>query len=459
MNETSLVFLGAVISMMVLLLVVAFVWAVMTGRRPSRPPWGFGSRRITEEPRSPRPRHSTGSLSRHREGSRSPAWWDGPGGRPSHHPDPEPVDPQPVDPQPQAIVHALPALPALATGSAREPGPAPASRSAEPVPAGTASHREPLPQDIPEEPGTAVALRTTGTLTSTSLSPLPQLEEIPPARSEAPDHQGTPVIFLPEDRPAARVRTGEDPTGPDPGAGPPAPPGTTWSPNVRLSAGTGTAQGRRSSNQDNAWASSSLLAIADGVGGRPGGKEAAATAIRAVKPLADRIRVGRVELREVAHQAHAMVRRFGAERPELRGLSCTLELVGLAWEADDGPGPVVHGVHLGDSAVWFVPCGGRPRRVTSPHNDETGLLLRALGHGRNPEFDTWEQSAGIGDRIVLATDGLWADLDQDAVVSLIHGLKALSPATAAQLLVQAALQAGGSDNITVIVADVAESAC
>ncbi len=68
--------------------------------------------------------------------------------------------------------------------------------------------------------------------------------------------------------------------------------------------------------------------------------------------------------------------------------------------------------------------------------------------------DLWAVDARPDTRLVLSSDGLPADLDERELHRLILSTADMAPAETASVLMKAALKAGGTDNITVIVADV-----
>ena len=70
------------------------------------------------------------------------------------------------------------------------------------------------------------------------------------------------------------------------------------------------------------------------------------------------------------------------------------------------------------------------------------------------EVDTWSFEAGDGDRYLLASDGLTRELPDADIAELLAA--GGPPGETATELVEAANDRGGHDNITVIVADVAE---
>ncbi len=84
-------------------------------------------------------------------------------------------------------------------------------------------------------------------------------------------------------------------------------------------------------------------------------------------------------------------------------------------------------------------------------------LTRALGpfaemHPPLLEVDVWEMPAVPGDRFMLCTDGLVLEVPLRTISKVLK--KYSNPQTAANILMKAALDAGGRDNITVLVVDV-----
>ena len=89
---------------------------------------------------------------------------------------------------------------------------------------------------------------------------------------------------------------------------------------------------------------------------------------------------------------------------------------------------------------------------THPHRS---VVTRAVGLDPTVEVDNYGLILEAGDRVLLCSDGLTTMLT-DGGVSEILQVEGSSPATAADALVIAANEAGGVDNITVIVVDVTE---
>lgn len=210
-----------------------------------------------------------------------------------------------------------------------------------------------------------------------------------------------------------------------------------------------------------------LLVVADGVGGAAGGKIASGVAVRAVvEYLAEAI--GCVQDfdvdREQAfldHLSRAVER--GHERLKEMfqtqgGPATTLTMVTLLW-------PRAYVVHVGDSRGYYA-RNGRLRQftrdqtmgdylvdigaVTEQHAQKAGLynvLSSAVGGDLVPTVGIVDMADG--DVLLLCTDGLTRHVPDERIGQLLASGSAES---VAQSLVDAALEGGGSDNVTVIVA-------
>jgi protein phosphatase len=87
--------------------------------------------------------------------------------------------------------------------------------------------------------------------------------------------------------------------------------------------------------------------------------------------------------------------------------------------------------------------------ATHPHRH---ILTRALGIDPGIEIDSWVLESHSGMRILLCSDGLTNECSDTEIAAVLTEQKDLT--TAAQMLVERALDHGGSDNVTVVVADV-----
>ncbi len=234
-----------------------------------------------------------------------------------------------------------------------------------------------------------------------------------------------------------------------------------------LRSGSASDVGRvRSVNEDLAFESGSLFAVADGMGGHAGGEVAARTAI-------DSLRSGfehapSVEgLVEAVHGANDAVLERGRAEPALRGMGTTLTAAALVG-TDDGDRLVL--ANVGDSRGYRL-HEGRLSQLTVDHSvaeellargeltereaavhPHRHILTRALGVDSDVEVDTWELVPEEGDRYLLCSDGLSNEISRDTIAEVLTSTP--DPKDAAETLVRMANDHGGNDNVTALVLDV-----
>jgi len=226
--------------------------------------------------------------------------------------------------------------------------------------------------------------------------------------------------------------------------------------------GVATSVGRvRQVNEDSYLAQPPLYAIADGMGGHGAGDLASALAIETLTGCA---RLGVLSVPGVLATLDAANQAIAGHEPAGMGTTVT----GLA-SLETAGGDHLMVFNVGDSRVYRV-VGGRLDQVTVDHSVVQELVLagtltpdqarthprrnvitRALGSDRVLRVDHWLLPALAGDRYLLCSDGLFSELAEDQILPLLTGG---DPQQAATALVDAANDAGGHDNITVIVVDI-----
>jgi protein phosphatase len=115
--------------------------------------------------------------------------------------------------------------------------------------------------------------------------------------------------------------------------------------------------------------------------------------------------------------------------------------------------------HVGDSRCYRC-RDGKIAQITVDHNLEqmgvkgrnAHMLTRALGIGPAVEVDLIMCQPNVGDRYLLCSDGLNKMLDDDQIGAVLQ--VAATPEVAVETLIGQANQAGGRDNITVILIQV-----
>jgi len=192
-------------------------------------------------------------------------------------------------------------------------------------------------------------------------------------------------------------------------------------------------------------AQSGVFAVADGMGGHPAGDVASSVAIaRLEEVLADYDGSDpAAAVSGAVEEAHAAVVAAAEDDPARHGMGSTV-VVALVAPDEAWVG------HVGDSRCYLLAGGEELRPVTEDHG-AGGYLTQALGLERGIKPDVAQVPLASGDRLLLCTDGL-TNMVEDARIAAI--LRETDGAQAAcDRLTAAALDAGGVDNVTLVVID------
>jgi protein phosphatase len=217
-----------------------------------------------------------------------------------------------------------------------------------------------------------------------------------------------------------------------------------------------------------------LFAVADGMGGAPGGAQASSLAVRSIEEfLANSLKwffhlkgpekeTVLTDFQAALRQADARLFEESAEHPELDGMGTTLT---LAYNL----GADLFVAHAGDSRCYLC-RDGQLVQLTRDHTLAEDLNRKELGQAavklrgrfsniitnaiggrsRGVKAEIHKVAIEAGDVVLLATDGLTRDVADERIAEILNAEH--DPETACQRLVSQALKAGGKDNITVIVA-------
>jgi protein phosphatase len=223
---------------------------------------------------------------------------------------------------------------------------------------------------------------------------------------------------------------------------------------------------RRSANQDSGYASPRLLVIADGMGGAAAGDLASSEVMHIIRELdSDDVTDAMAALEQAVAKANSRLGDLIADDPAVEGMGTTLDA--LVWD-----GEKFAFAHIGDSRVYRL-RGGELTQISKDHTfvqsliDEgrispaearvhphRSLILRAmLGRDDNAADLSWVQPI-LGDRYLLCSDGL-TDMVTDEVIR--GALLSETIDMAATELVRLALEAGGYDNVTVVIGEFVEA--
>jgi serine/threonine protein phosphatase PrpC len=206
-----------------------------------------------------------------------------------------------------------------------------------------------------------------------------------------------------------------------------------------------------------------LAIVADGMGGYEGGQEASRLAVETVQNIysSSASNDPQAVLIEAFAAAHLTIQNHAAEHPELHGMGTTCTALSLI-------GRQLCFAHVGDSRLYLVRSGmisrltrdhsyvgrlvesGIVREEDAESHPQRHILTAALGSGREltPDVPQHSLALGLGDSLILCSDGLWGVVPEPDLARLVQKN---APAEACRALVNIALERGGPDNITVLV--------
>ena len=216
---------------------------------------------------------------------------------------------------------------------------------------------------------------------------------------------------------------------------------------------------QRRDNEDSAFARAPVFVVADGMGGAQAGEVASRIAVEAFEQglpdsgspeerLATRVREANAQIYE----------RSRADRGRA-GMGTTL----TAAYVDDTHVAIAH---VGDSRAYLF-RDGTLQRLTQDHSlvdelvrrgklteeqaaehPQRSIITRALGPEPDVEVDTWTYPARAGDVVLLCSDGLTSMISEERVRAILAEHDNLD--AAGDELIREANEAGGRDNITVV---------
>jgi len=215
-----------------------------------------------------------------------------------------------------------------------------------------------------------------------------------------------------------------------------------------------------------------VFIVADGMGGHVAGEVASQIVIETVGPgmseaVDDGLRGSDLEKRglQLIERANGAIMERADSEPEKRGMGTTLTLLTLV------NGGEYLFQQVGDSRGYLL-RDGQLRQITRDHtvvqqqvdrgaltpeqareHPLSHILTRALGTESNVEADSYRSTAEPGDVFILCSDGLSGMLPDERIREIVAQHSGDLNA-AADALVDAANEAGGVDNVTVVLVKV-----
>ena len=224
---------------------------------------------------------------------------------------------------------------------------------------------------------------------------------------------------------------------------------------------------RRRQNEDAFVCDPPLFAIADGMGGAQAGELASRLAAAAIEEGGSALD-GEAAVVGIVRTANARIFERALHDPTVAGMGTTATVALV----DERAGRLTL-AHVGDSRAYLFRDAAleqlttdhslvgelvRTGRLTEeeaavhPHRS---VITRALGTDADVEVDARTVDLAPGDVVLLCSDGLSAMVRDEEIVRVLEATGA-DPHVAADSLVRAANEAGGEDNVTVVLFEVVE---
>ena len=204
-----------------------------------------------------------------------------------------------------------------------------------------------------------------------------------------------------------------------------------------------------------------LIAVADGMGGLPGGDKAASLAIGAMAEADSDGSVDQAMLGRLIMAAHKSVIEYALRHPALDGMGTTLTAAVVRQES-------VFWAHVGDSRLYLL-HNGSLSQLTTDHRFLSSMIadgdITAEQAKEHPLRNLLDQCLGCssimpetgyadlapGSMLLLCSDGLYEDVSYETLTAILNRKEPI--ADKASLLVRTALENGGRDNVTLVIVE------
>jgi protein phosphatase len=221
----------------------------------------------------------------------------------------------------------------------------------------------------------------------------------------------------------------------------------------------------RRNNEDSGFASNNLLVVADGMGGHEAGELASAATVAAIVDAVENSSNVEQVLELLANAvitSGEYIADVVASNREYAGMGTTLTALALREDR-------VAIAHVGDSRAYLL-RDGELQQLTKDHtfvqtlvdsgeitkeqaavHPRRNLMMRAIDGIHAVEVDLQVREARVGDRFMLCSDGVCGIIDEAKILEVLGNT---DPTMAVTSIIDAVIDAGAPDNITVVVADV-----
>lgn len=219
----------------------------------------------------------------------------------------------------------------------------------------------------------------------------------------------------------------------------------------------------REGNEDALLVRDSVYAVADGMGGHLAGEVASAAALEPIEELDGRIfqddTAAVTALRDAVVAANERVSQLAIENPDYRGMGTTLTAALVE-------GRRLHVAHVGDSRAYLLRDGhfsqltddhtlvqhlvdeGQITREEAARHPQRSVITRAIGVSNDVDVDSMSLELQPGDQLLLCSDGLSGVVEDEDIARTL--VEVHDPDDAVDALIELANDAGGPDNITVL---------
>ena len=215
-----------------------------------------------------------------------------------------------------------------------------------------------------------------------------------------------------------------------------------------------------------------IFAVADGVGGNNSGEIASRTVVNEIARHCDNYSLPENDeaelkkfLMECMNNSNERVLDYSCRNFKNSGMATTVVLAYIN-------GNTAYFVNVGDSRAYVL-RGHRLTQVTEDHtyvntlvkagiisrkeaetHENKNMITRAIGAEYSVEPDFYKVTLKAGDIVLLCTDGLYDEVDQEFLINELRSEKKMS--VISETLVEEANRRGGSDNITMIAIKITE---